>query len=71
MGSRTITTVGYGEIYPATPGGRLFAGLIVLIGLGIVAVPSGLLAAAMTSVRRAVEMEASQRDANMTGESSR
>ncbi|MCY3873836.1 MAG: ion transporter [Rhodobacteraceae bacterium] len=66
----TITTVGYGDIYPVTPGGRLFAGLIVLIGLGIVAVPSGLLAAAMTSVRRAEEMEANRRDANKTGESS-
>ena len=64
----TITTVGYGDIYPVTPGARLFAGLIVLISLGIVAVPSGLLAAAMTSVRRAEEMEASQ---NGTGESSR
>ena len=40
------------------------------IGLGIVAVPSGLLAAALTSVRRAEEMEANQRAANRIGESS-
>lgn len=65
----TITPAGCGDIYPVTRGGRLFAGLIVLIGLGSVAVPSGPLAGAMTSVWRAGELEASQRDANKAGKS--
>ncbi len=62
----TLTTVGYGDIYPVTPGGRLFAGAIVLIGLGIVAVPSGLFAAALTSVRRAEESEAKRNSASVS-----
>jgi len=46
----TLTTVGYGEIYPITVGGKLFTFVILMVGLGIVAVPSGLLAAAMNKV---------------------
>jgi len=44
----TLTTVGYGDIYPITIGGRIFTFFILMIGLGIVAVPSGLIAAALT-----------------------
>ena len=46
----TLTTVGYGDIYPITAGGKIFTFFILLIGLGIVAIPSGLLASALTSV---------------------
>jgi len=45
----TLTTVGYGDVYPVTVGGRIFTFFILMIGLGIVAVPSGLLASALTS----------------------
>ena len=48
----TLTTVGYGDIYPLTVGGRLFTMVIVLLGLGLVAVPSGLLASAFQEIRR-------------------
>jgi len=44
----TLTTVGYGDIYPITAGGKIFTSIITLIGLGIVAVPTGLLASALT-----------------------
>ena len=47
----TLTTVGYGDIYPVTCGGRVFTFFVLLIGLGIVAVPSGLIASAFTKVR--------------------
>ncbi len=47
----TLTTVGYGDIYPVTPGGRLFTFLVLVLGLGFVAVPSGLLASALSRVR--------------------
>lgn len=47
----TLTTVGYGDIYPITVGGRIFTFFILLIGLGIVAVPAGLLASALAKSR--------------------
>ena len=40
----TMTTVGYGDMVPVTPLGRLIGGLIAVIGLGMVALPAGLLA---------------------------
>lgn len=50
----TLTTVGYGDIYPVTTGGKIFTFVILLIGLGIVAVPAGLVSSALA---RAREME--------------
>ncbi len=47
----TLTTVGYGDVYPITTGGRIFTGLVLLIGIGIVAVPAGLVTAALTEAR--------------------
>jgi voltage-gated potassium channel len=47
----TLSTVGYGDIYPITSGGRLFTGLVLLVGLGIVAVPAGVLASALSQIR--------------------
>ena len=44
----TLTTVGYGDIYPITTGGKIFSTLIVFIGLGLVAVPTGLIASSLT-----------------------
>ena len=40
----TLTTVGYGDMFPITTGGRFFTTIIVFIGLGIIAVPTGLFA---------------------------
>ena len=50
----TLTTVGYGDVYPITVGGRIFTAAILAVGLGIVAVPSGLFASALSKAR---EME--------------
>lgn len=47
----TLTTVGYGDMYPITAGGRLFTFFVLMIGLGIVAVPTGLVASALSQVR--------------------
>ncbi len=42
----TLTTVGYGDVYPDTMWGRIAAGLVALAGVGIVAMPTGILASA-------------------------
>ena len=44
----TLTTVGYGDVYPITSGGKIFASVIVFIGLGLVAIPTGLIASSLT-----------------------
>ncbi len=44
----TLTTVGYGDVFPVTPIGRILAGTTALIGVGIIAMPTGILAAAFS-----------------------
>lgn len=44
----TLTSVGYGDMYPITSGGKLFASFTVIIGMGIIAIPTGLIASALT-----------------------
>lgn len=44
----TLTTVGYGDVTPITAAGKLFAGLTAISGIGIVAMPTGILAAAFS-----------------------
>jgi voltage-gated potassium channel len=41
----TITTVGYGDIYPITPVGKLLSSLISFLGIGLVAIPTGIISA--------------------------
>ena len=47
----TLTTVGYGDIVPITVGGRIFTFIILMIGLGIIAIPSGMISSALTEAR--------------------
>ena len=49
----TITTVGYGDIAPVTPMGKFIASLIMLIGYGIIAVPTGIITTEMALLSRA------------------
>ncbi|SEB89972.1 voltage-gated potassium channel [Maribacter dokdonensis] len=44
----TLTTVGYGDVYPVTVGGKVFTFFILMIGLGIVAIPTGIISSALT-----------------------
>jgi len=47
----TLSTVGYGDVYPVTMGGKIFASFVLIIGIGIVAIPSGLVASALSKAR--------------------
>ncbi|HXH32127.1 MAG TPA: ion transporter [Bacteriovoracaceae bacterium] len=46
----TLTTVGYGDVFPVTGGGKFFTGIVLMLGLGLISVPSGLLASSFTEV---------------------
>jgi voltage-gated potassium channel len=52
----TLTTVGYGDIFPVTMAGKIISSFMALLGIGIVAIPSGLLASAFMK-----EMEESKK----------
>lgn len=41
----TLTTVGYGDIYPVTVFGKILSAIIALLGIGLVAVPTGIISA--------------------------
>lgn len=56
----TLTTVGYGDAFPVTAGGKVFTAFVTLIGVGLIAIPSGLLASALTEAR--VESEQIEAD---------
>lgn len=43
-GIATLTTVGYGDIYPVTSLGQILGGIIAIIGIGLFALPTGILA---------------------------
>lgn len=45
----TLTTVGYGDVTPVTALGKLFAGVTAISGIGIIAMPTGILAAAFSN----------------------
>jgi voltage-gated potassium channel len=47
----TMTTVGFGDIVPQTAGGRAIATLMMLMGWGVLAVPTGIVTAEMTNQR--------------------
>ncbi|MHC8597630.1 ion transporter [Arenicellales bacterium IMCC55707] len=47
----TLTTVGYGDVVPITTGGKVFTFFVFIVGLSMIAVPSGLVASALSKVR--------------------
>jgi voltage-gated potassium channel len=54
----TLTTVGYGDAVPMTTPGRILGGITAVTGVGLIAMPAGILAAAMSDAihtRRAAE----------------
>jgi len=57
----TLTTVGYGDVYPITVGGRVFTFFVLMVGLGVIAVPTGIVSSALSKAR---EMERDDSGAN-------
>lgn len=52
----TLTTTGYGDVYPVTAAGKIVAGLTAICGIGVIALPTGILAAAFSdAIQRARE----------------
>ena len=48
----TLASVEYGDVYPITTGGKIFTFFVAVTGLGVVAVPTALLASALTKTKR-------------------
>ena len=44
----TLTTIGYGDVFPVTLAGRTIAGFTALCGIGLIAAPTGILSAAFS-----------------------
>lgn len=53
----TLTTVGYGDIYPITGLGKLMSAIIALLGIGFVALPTGIISSAYIDEIRKVRAE--------------
>ncbi len=41
-GVATLTTIGYGDVYPVTVLGKLLSAVIAMLGIGIIALPAGI-----------------------------
>ena len=57
----TMTTVGYGDISPATPLGQFLASLVMIMGYAIIAVPTGIVSVAMGKMDRPSHDEVDER----------
>ena len=52
VGVSTLTTVGYGDVYPSTPLGKFFGAIIALLGIGFFALPAGILGSGFVAIMR-------------------
>lgn len=53
----TLTTVGYGDVYPITVGGKVFTFVMLMVSLGFISVPTGLVASSLAKARQIEEQE--------------
>lgn len=56
----TLTTVGYGDVYPITVGGKVFTFMMLMVSLGFVSVPTGLVASSLAKARQIQSEELEQ-----------
>ncbi len=57
----TMTTIGYGDVFPVTPGGKVAAGALAIVGVGLIALPAGIMAGALSQVMREADEEEDER----------
>ncbi|WP_371225743.1 ion transporter [Roseovarius sp. 2305UL8-3] len=57
----TLTTVGYGDVTPITPMGRIFGSLVAIVGIGMAALPAGILASGLADRLRRTREELAQK----------
>jgi voltage-gated potassium channel len=62
----TLTTVGYGDVFPVTPLGRVLAAITAVMGIGLIAMPAGILAAAFSDALQRRKQEA-EKEADRQG----
>lgn len=63
----TFTTVGYGDIYPITAAGKVLSAVIAMLGIGLVAVPTGIISAGFTElIENEPEIESSEESEDIT-----
>lgn len=58
----TLTTVGYGDVYPVTVLGRVFAAVTALMGICLIAMPAGIFASALSDALADRRREEGQED---------
>lgn len=63
----TLTTVGYGDVYPITVAGKLVGGLIAFLGIGLVALPTGIISAGFLERISKNKEDESKADAPLSG----
>ncbi len=67
----TLTTVGYGDVYPVTPLGRFCSAVIAIAGIGVVALPAGIFASAFSDElreRETAKLKAKRADPGTSGD---
>jgi voltage-gated potassium channel len=63
----TLSTVGYGDMTPVTPFGRFFTAFVAFLGVGIIAIPAGIISSGMTEVIRERKMAGLKKDREISG----
>ncbi len=53
----TMTTIGYGDTFPVTAFGKVAAGIVAIVGVGLIALPAGIMAGALSQVMRTADPE--------------
>ncbi|MDH5672498.1 MAG: ion transporter [Myxococcales bacterium] len=63
----TLTTVGYGDIHPKTALGQLLASVVMIMGYGIIAVPTGIVSVEIAEASRRMVTTRTCRECNLEG----
>ena len=48
----TVTTIGYGDVYPVTPAGKLVASITALLGIAVIAIPIGIISSGFNTLTK-------------------